>query len=161
MNNESIENLSPDSRVWIYQCNRNLTDQEVSQTDVVLQRFSNQWVSHNRQLRALGKIYHNRFLVLMVDQTQAGASGCSIDTSVRFITDLGNQLGVSFFDRMTFPYRNDGAIQFASKDEFEELFKAGKIDNTTIVFDNLVKTKAAFESEWEKQLVNSWHKRFV
>ena len=69
MNNESIENLSPDSRVWIYQCNRNLTDQEVSQTDVVLQRFSNQWVSHNRQLKALGKIYHNRFLVLMVDQT--------------------------------------------------------------------------------------------
>jgi len=158
---KTFEGLSPDSRVWIYQSNRTLSDVEVDKINPMLSEFSAQWVSHNQQLKAAGEILYNRFLVLMVDQTMAGASGCSIDSSVRFITDLGNQIGVSFFDRMTFPYRKNDQIQFASKDEFEQLFANGVIDDNTVVFDNLVKTKKELESVWEKPLAQSWHKRFV
>lgn len=159
--NKTFEGLSPNSRVWIYQANRSLTEEEVSKINPILSEFSAQWVSHNQQLKAAGKVMHNRFLILMVDQTMAGASGCSIDSSVRFITDLGNQLGLSFFDRMTFPYRKNEEIQYATKDEFEQLFANGAIDDNTVVFDNLVKTKQELETVWEKPLAQSWHKRFV
>ena len=161
MKNEVFYDLSAESRVWIYQCNRNLTDEEVERLNPTLSQFSKEWVSHNQQLKAAGQILHNRFLVLMVDQTHAGASGCSIDSSVRFITNLGNEIGASFFDRMTFPFRKNEEILFASKDEFEQLFADGKINDETIVFDNLVKTKGDLELAWEKPLSESWHKRFV
>ena len=156
-----FSDLSPESRVWIYQSNRNLSNAEVSGIQPVIRQFAQQWVSHNRRLKSAGAVLHNRFLVLMVDESQAGASGCSIDSSVRFINELGNRIGVSFFDRMTFPYRKNETIEFASKDDFEKLFAVGSIDDNTIVFDNLVKTKAELETGWEKKLSESWHKRFV
>lgn len=157
----AFESLSPQSRVWIYQANRNLSDTEVADIQPLVNQFTQQWVSHNNQLKAAGQIIHNRFLVLMVDQTLAGASGCSIDSSVRFITNLGNQIGVSFFDRLTFPFRENGVLKFASKDDWEGLYASQVISDDTVVLDNLVKTKEEFESGWEKQLGESWMKRFV
>ena len=117
--------LDPQSRVWIYQANRNLTDEEVRSVQQAVNQFTGRWVSHNRQLKAAGKILHQRFLVLVADETHAGASGCSIDSSVHFINDLGGEFGISFFDRLTFPYRKDGNLQFAPKDVFEKLYAAG------------------------------------
>lgn len=157
----AFESLSPQSRVWIYQANRNLTDAEVIDIQPVVNQFTHQWVSHNQQLKAAGQILHNRFLVLMVDQTLAGASGCSIDSSVRFITNLGNQIGVSFFDRLTFPFRENDELKFASKDDWEDLYASKAITDETVVLDNLVKTKEEFERSWEKSLGESWLKRFV
>lgn len=156
-----FQDLSPQSRVWIYQSNRNLSDTEVADIQPVVQQFATQWVSHNRQLKSGGAVLHNRFLILMVDETQAGASGCSIDSSVRFITELGSKIGVSFFDRLTFPFRENGEIKYVSKDDFEQLFANGSIDDGTLVFDNLVKTKQELETSWEKKLGESWHRRFV
>ena len=156
-----FETLAPTSRVWIYQSSRPFTQEEQMEVDIHLQRFANQWVSHNQQLKAFGKLFHGRFVVLMVDESQAGASGCSIDSSVKFIRGLEGQYGIDFFDRMTFAYLDGEEVKTAGKDDFAQLFAEGKISNDTIVFDNLVKSKTDFEASWQKRLEDSWHKRFV
>ena len=155
------ESLPPETRVWIYQANLPFAEAEIPAIRAQVKSFAQQWVSHNRALRSYGDVWHDRFVVLMVDESRAGASGCSIDASVHFMQDLAEATGVDLFDRMTFTYRANRTIQSAPRDEFARLYETGQINDDTIVFDNLVQTKAAFETQWEKRLGDSWHARMV
>ena len=155
------ESLPPDTRVWIYQGSRPFAEADIPGIREQVKAFAQRWVSHNRALRSYGDVWHDRFVVLMVDETRAGASGCSIDTSVHFLQDLAEATGVDLFDRMIFTYRDNTtrAIQSAPREEFMALYQQGKIDDDTVVFDNLIQRKADFEDRWEKRLADSWHKR--
>jgi hypothetical protein len=97
----------------------------------------------------------------MVDESQAGASGCSIDSSVQFVRQLQQELGVDFFDRMLFAWQDGEQVQTAHRENFAALYRQGLIDGDTLVYDHLVKTKADFESAWLKPLSQSWHARMV
>ncbi|MEM8524272.1 MAG: hypothetical protein AAGG68_06500 [Bacteroidota bacterium] len=155
------DTLLDTSRVWIYQSNRPFTDKELLEVRQYLQQFATQWVSHNRALRAFAEVYHNQFIVLIVDESQAGASGCSIDASVHFLQQLQAKFDVNLFDRMTFAYQENGEVKTAHRSEFKQLYQAGKISDETLVFDNLVNTKGAFEKQWVKPLGESWHRKMV
>ena len=157
----SYEILADSSRVWIYQSDRAFTRSELPQIKDYLEQFATQWVSHNRNLQAFAGVFHNQFIVLMVDESHAGASGCSIDASVHFLQQLQAKFNVNLFDRMTFAYKDGEEIKTARRNEFKELYQMGKISEETLVFDNLVNTKASFEQAWVKNLKDSWHKRMV
>ena len=58
------------------------------------------WKSHGAKLNATGILLHNKIIALSVDDSSLGASGCSIDSSVKFIKELGAELKVDFFNRM-------------------------------------------------------------
>ena len=92
--------LDEGSKVWIYHCSDVIPEEKIPEIKQHIFNFVSQWVSHSRELKAYGNIFHNRLLCLFVDESQAGASGCSIDSSVRFIKDLGAHYNVDFFDRM-------------------------------------------------------------
>lgn len=154
--------ILPDStRVWIYQAKAPLS--EITSQDITqqLQQFATNWISHNNLLRSYAGLYHHQFIILMVDESQAGASGCSIDKSVRFLQQIQQQYGLELFDRLTFTYKEGEEIKTAHKSAFAALYKEGKITDNTLVFDNLVTTKADFEKNWLKPLKDSWHKRMV
>src|SRR5471030_2904253 len=97
--------FSPNSRVWIYQSDRKLDDAVVQQIQLHLSNFATQWTAHNHQLKAKAEIRYNRFLVLIVDESQAGASGCSIDKSVNFMKQVGEQFNINLLDRFNLAYR--------------------------------------------------------
>lgn len=153
--------MPADAKVWVYQSNRPFTDEELRQLEVEIAEFADEWVSHNLKLKAFGAVYLKQFIVLMVDESQAGASGCSIDRSVYFLKLMEQKLGVELFDRMTFAYRLGDEVRTASRDEFAHLYQSGIINDETLVFDNLVHNKEAFDHSWIKPLAESWHKRLV
>lgn len=157
----TYDTLPDTTRVWIYQSSRAFTEEELPRLEQQLQTFVQRWVSHNRQLRAFAGVFHQRFIVLMVDESLAGASGCSIDASVHFIKQLEQAYNISLFDRMTFAYKDGDAVITAPREEFARLYAEGKISDETLVFDNLVDTKGAFDKAWVKPLGESWHKRMV
>jgi hypothetical protein len=155
------ETFAPTSRVWVYLASRDLSPQEVEAIHPVLEKFTRQWVSHNRQLKATGEVLYNRAIVLMVDESQAGASGCSIDSSVHFIENIGNQLGVNFFERFAFGANVNDEVRFFDKQGFKEAYASGLINDQTPVFDNLVNTKEALEQKGWQPLEKTWLKRMV
>lgn len=155
------EDLPDSTRVWVYQSNQPFPEREIADLRANIQQFVANWISHNQQLRAFGDILHNRFIVLMVDESRAGASGCSIDKSVHFLQRLQTHYGVDLFDRMQFSYLKDDTVHTVPRAEFSRLFQANEIDESTLVFDNLVTTKGDFEQKWTKPLAESWHKRMV
>ncbi len=158
---DQFDSLSPESRVWIYQSSRPFTDAQLARLRPMVSQFAAQWVSHNQQLRAFGDVFHQRFIVLMVDESQAPASGCSIDTSVHFIKTVEQQFGTELFDRMRFAYQQDSKVQIANRNEFRRLYASGSIDDETLVFDNLVNNKQDFQHRWLVPLKDSWHKKMI
>jgi len=83
-----FENLPDDSKVWIYQSNRKLTDNEVAEIEADIMVFLENWSAHGTSLEASFAVKYNRFIVLAVNQEVQAATGCSIDASVQFIQKL-------------------------------------------------------------------------
>lgn len=154
--------FSPESRVWVYTSNRPLTAQESLFAQKNLDAFCQQWTAHNQALLAKAEVLENQFIILMVDESQAGASGCSIDKSVHFLEQLGQEIGADFFERMRFAWVDaQGAIHFANRPEFVAQVREGKIDADTLVADTLVQTKAQLGVSWLVPFGKSWHKRLA
>ena len=149
--------FSEQSRVWIYQSDRELYDDEVKQLHEILNKFASEWTAHNHQLKAKAEIRYNRFLILIVDESQAGASGCSIDKSVNFIKRLEQEFGINLLDRFNLAYREGEKVLSAPRDEFEDLLRLGKINSNTIVYNNLVQNLEQLETKWEVPFKESWH----
>ena len=80
--------LPDSSRVWIYQSNRSFSDLELQEITSKLEDFITQWTAHGANLKASFEIKYQRFITLALDQQLNPATGCSIDSSVRFIQDL-------------------------------------------------------------------------
>ncbi|NCD70825.1 ABC transporter ATPase [Mucilaginibacter agri] len=150
--------FSENSRVWIYQADRELSNNEVTELQQQLNSFTQSWTAHNNQLKAAAEIRYNRFIILVVDESQAGASGCSIDKSVNFMKQVEQHYNINLFDRFNLAYRSsNGALLSAPRAQFEELIKQGAINQDTIVFNNLVQTLADLDTKWEVPFKNSWH----
>ncbi|MFT5017530.1 MAG: hypothetical protein ACI9G6_002306, partial [Limisphaerales bacterium] len=76
--------------------------------------------------------------------------------------ELGAELGIDFFNRMRFSYRDDkGNIHTVGRDEFKNLYRSGRLENDTIVFDPLVKELGELRQIFERPLEDSWHSRMV
>lgn len=154
--------LDNDSRVWIYQADSEFSYDQLDQIREELFPFLDQWVSHDQDLMTYGNVFHRRFLALFVDETRANvASGCSIDSSVRFVKHVGSAHKKDMFDRMTYCYMVDEEIFDIHHSEMQAAYQSGKINDETFFFDNLVKDKGQFLTEWIKPLKESWHFRFV
>jgi hypothetical protein len=149
--------FSENSRVWIYQSDKKLTDAIVNQIQQRLNSFTAEWTAHNNQLKAKAEIRYNRFFILVVDETQAGASGCSIDKSVNFMKRLEQEFNISLFDRFNLAYRDADEVLSLPRHDFEELLKQGRINTSTIVFNNLVQNLTELETKWEVPFKDSWH----
>jgi len=149
--------FSENSRVWVYQSNRELNDNEVAEAKVSLDNFTTGWTAHNNQLKAKAEIRYNRFIILIVDESQAGASGCSIDKSVHFMQALEAKFGINLFDRFNLAYREGEKVLSAPRNDFENLLKQGSINSQSIVFNNLVQNLAELNTKWEVPFKDSWH----
>ncbi len=152
----AYQDLPADAKVWIYQADRAFTDYEAITIQRKLDAFVADWTSHKKDVKALGQLYYNRFIVLMADERSFRVSGCAIDSSVAFIKELGQTLEVDFFNRFNIAYKIDDHIQVATKNEFRELLDKGVVTEDTLVFNNLVQTKAEFEENWLIPLRESW-----
>jgi hypothetical protein len=153
-------NFSENSRIWIYQSSRELNPAELARTEHILNEFTADWTAHNHLLKARAEIRYSRFIILTVDESQAGATGCSIDKSVTLMKSLEHEFHINLFDRFNTAYRKaDGNIATASRAEFEELIKQGTVTSETIVFNNLVNKLGDMAAKWEVPYKNSWHKQ--
>lgn len=156
-----FKDLPGHSRIWIYQSNRSFTDTELAEIEQSVTEFLTQWTAHGSDLHAGFEIRYKRFIVIGLDQTNASASGCSIDASVHFIQSLEQYFGVELLDRMNVSYKQGEYIAYKSLIDFKKMGKDKAVSGNTIVFNNLVATKQEYLESWEVPASESWHSRFV
>jgi len=146
-------------RIWIYQADRPLTDVEGKYVLDKLEGFTSQWKAHGKALAAKAEIRYDRFVIVMVDDSVAPPTGCSIDKSVHMLKEIEDELGIALFDRMQIAYRDAGGIRAVPRAEFERLMAAGEVNAETVVFNNLIASYPELKTHWEVPLRESWHAR--
>ena len=149
--------FSPQSRVWVYQSNREFTASEVAEIQEKLNAFTAQWQAHGHQLKAKAEIIRNFFIVITVDEAASNVTGCSIDASVRVLKEIEAQYNLDLFNRFNMAYLMDGKVFSLNKEDFETLVSIKKITPETIVFNNMVQTLEEFETKWQVPFAQSWH----
>ena len=155
-----FKTLSENSRIWIYQSNRSLTQQEKESISKLIEDFLNNWNSHGVSLNSGFEIKYNRFIVIAQDQNTQSATGCSIDSMVHFIQKLEKQYNISLLDKLNVSYKQGDYIAYKSLKDFKKMVKDGAVSKNTIVFNNLVQTKLEYTNYWEVPAFESWHSRF-
>ena len=98
---------------------------------------------------------------MAVDESFTTISGCSIDSSVRFVKELENELNLDLMNKMNVTFKDENRIFSVKLINFQQLVKQGRVTPETIVFNNMVSSKSDFESNWEIPAKDSWHKRFL
>jgi hypothetical protein len=143
-----FEHLDPNSRVWIYTADRQLNSDDKQLIDAAMADFMPQWAAHGNALFGDYLIAQDRFLILAVDESKAGASGCSIDTSVRFIKDLGLRLGVDFFDRMNLIIEDNGVQSSVHLSELTNYPEAS-------VYNPMITSLSELRNHWKIRVADS------
>jgi hypothetical protein len=151
--------ISENSRIWIYQSDRILKQEEEASILQMLHNFTYNWQAHGHDLVALGEVIHHQFIVLSVDEQVAGASGCSIDKSVALMKEIEQQFNINLFDRFRIAYKLNHEIKSCSREDFEKMIEIGEVKEDTLVFNNLIQTRKELENNWEIPLKKSWHAR--
>jgi hypothetical protein len=151
-----------ESRVWIYQADKPFDEKDITQINEEIDRFCQQWTSHNHDLRSLGGVMHDQFVVLVVDETRSSASGCSIDKSVAFIKNLEQKYGRKLLERNYVAWLDEKEqIHTIPLADLKQAVEEGRISMETKVFDNLVANRKDYISRWTLPLGQSWMKRFT
>ena len=155
--------LPDEARLWTFAASRPLTDQEAGPFLAATDEFLESWTAHRVPLATSREWRYGQFLFVAVDESAAGASGCSIDALVRFIRQAEEPLGVSLSDNQPVWFRDGkGQIRCESRERFKALAKEGQVTGDTIVFDNTIETLGALrEGRWETPASASWHARIL
>lgn len=133
--------LSPESRVWVYQSDRRLEKNEQEQLSQEIDAFVQNWAAHGNGLFADFTFVSPYNLIVAVDDSKVPPSGCSIDAFVRFLTSLGTKHSIDFFVRMkVVAFDGNDWSQLSFEDVSEKAANIRIIDPTIDRLNQLVKS---------------------
>lgn len=158
--NQVPADFHPDSRIWIYQSDRMLDTDEKETVTTAGKNFARDWTAHKVALQSGFFIVEDCFLVLVVDESLAGASGCSIDTSVRFIRSLEGKYDLKLMERRNIAYLNDNQVKITDLETWKQEVVLGHVDASTPVFNNMITHLSEIHTGWLQPAGESWLKKF-
>jgi hypothetical protein len=159
---ERFESLPDNSRVWVYAARNEVTGERAAKLLSAVDGFLSQWTAHGTPLHAARDWRDDRFLTIAVDQTKAGASGCSIDGLFRILKGLESELGTELITSALVFYRDQtGRVRAVTREEFEALASRGEIDESTEVFDTSVISLGEWRARFASRAGDSWHAAFL
>jgi hypothetical protein len=155
------EQLAPTSKTWVFLAEREFTEPEVKILIDSLTAFTDNWLSHGSLVKGHYKVLHNRFIVFFADEDGEAMCGRAVDASVKFIKDIEIKFGLALLNRNLVAYLKEGKAFSCTLNELSQLSEEGKITPDTIMFNNLVSTKADFEKNWMIPLSSSWQQNYI
>ena len=155
----SFSELPDDSRLWVFAASDRIVGERVSELLDAVDEYLASWKAHGEPLTSARDWRDDRFLVIAVDQSTAGASGCSIDALFRILQQLQGRLGTSLVGGGRVFYRNRaGNVEAATRTAFSDRAATGEVDADTIVFDTTVTSAANYRSGFERRAGETWHR---
>ncbi|MEO5817365.1 MAG: hypothetical protein ABIT20_19005 [Gemmatimonadaceae bacterium] len=152
-----FETLPDSSRVWVFGSDKLLTEEGTKLLLAGVDAHLVDWKAHGEPLTVGREWRDGRFLVVAVDQSTAGASGCSIDGLFRVLQQLEREVGASLVGGGRIYYReNLGVVQSATRDEIASLVQSGVITKDTVVFDLTLTDLGTFRACFERRAKESW-----
>jgi hypothetical protein len=149
-------------KVWVYTSPQKFSQE---QKDTILssaQHFLNSWESHGDKVKGEIGIAYDHFVIIIADDCGGSMCGRAQDAQMRFIKEVGEEIGQDLTDRMQLAYKvAEDAVAVKPMPAFKAEIANGGINGDTVVFNNMVTTYGEFGDKWEVPLVESWHKQLL
>lgn len=156
-----FQSLPDYARIWIYQSNKKLDPKSISILSETLKTFTENWMVHGKPMHASFDIRFDRFIILAANEGINAASGCSIDSSVRTLKEIGHALQIDFFDRSEVAFKNGDDVFTSNITNLKNSLSKGDWNADTLMFHNLITKKSQLETAWLIQSKSSWLKRYL
>ncbi len=151
-----FQDMPGSSRIWIFQGDRPIATEEINKLEPLVKSFIDEWTSHQSTVRASFNIQYHQFIIIAVDETQVGPSGCSIDKLFRFVQSMESVLGFSLLSKNKIALMKENAIITYNLPEFKNKVKQGEIHPQDQYFDLMVQDKNGLNTEWIKPVTSGW-----
>ncbi len=92
----------------------------------------------------------------MADETTAGVSGCSTDSSVHLIKEIEQKFNVQLFERQTLAFVMKEKIELLPLSQLNYAIENNFINADTLYFNNIVQTKKELLENWILPVKESW-----
>ena len=155
-----FKNIPDDSRIWIYQSSKDLSDSDIKIIDNKTTLFLENWKAHGNELQASYLIKERRFLIIAVNEKFNTIGGCSIDYSLQLVNDISTTINLNLLDRLSVNYRLENNIKSISLRDLKNKIKNKSFSPETIIFNTTVKTKKELSSDFELKISSSWLSKF-
>jgi hypothetical protein len=155
------QDFNLNSRVWIYQSSRMFFMGEALQIEELLETFVQNWQSHGTPVKGYANLLFGQFVIFIADETAAGVSGCSTDSSVRLVKELEQLYKVNLFDRNNLAFIVKDKIQTFPLAQFSYAINNGFITPQTPYFNNTVLNLEQLQTNWIVPAADSWLKTKV
>lgn len=153
----NYNDLSPEAKVWVYPSSRKFYPQELTPIKNKIENFIN---NQKDEIKICYLFLYDRFIIFLIDQNNSSINNY-IEKQVSFILNLQQEYKVTLLDKMNICFKQGEFIQYKEVKDLKKLVKNKSLSSKTIVFDNLIQTKAELESYWEVPITKSWYSRFL
>ena len=159
----AFDALPDDGRVWAFAAEPEPGPRETARLLHAMHDFVRQWTAHREDLTGAVDWWHQRFLVVGLDESRVGASGCSIDALMNRLSELEAELGVRLTESAPVWFRDaEDRIRSVTREEFRQLAGEGRVGPETSVFDLTAGSVGeARRDRLERRASESWHARLL
>ncbi len=156
-----FEQMPSESRIWVYNSERKFTQNELGFIHTKLKNFCEAWNTHGNYMPTSYDIRFEQVIILAVDESQLGASGCSIDSSVRLLKQIEQELGIDLVNQGKVSYfQKDDKLQVSPLLGIKSKIQEGVLDRDTRVINPIVHIKADMDDKWLISAKESWLSKY-
>jgi len=155
-----IHTLPTSARIWVYTSERLFSEQEQNLISLKFEHFLDSWQSHQLDVRSSFEIKENRFLIVAVDESYHGISGCGIDKSLHFVQELESELGISLTNKTNVVFEKDEAQIVLPFVQIKSATSEGIISSENFYFNTLVVNLGELRTNFKINVKEGWVKKY-
>ena len=148
-------------KLWVFPSSRKFYPQEIEGLKQRIEEFLGNWTNEGQSLDCSYQLKYDRFLIISVDNSEINLSLRAHDTLTAFILELEKFYDIVLLDKINVCYKQGEFVQYKDLKEFKKMMKSKGVSKKTVVFDNMITTKAELENDWEINIMDSWLGRFL
>ena len=156
-----FKTMPDDSRIWIYQSNRDFNESEIGIINDKTTSFLDNWQAHGKDLECSYSIIDKRFIIIAVNESVNPIGGCSIDFSLQLIKDISNTIGIDLLNRLVVNLKIDNRLESLSLSDLKNKIKDGGFSPETIIFNTAINSKSELLNNFEIDIKSSWLSKFI
>ena len=142
--------LPEESRIWLYAAENALSQDQQNYILKVISEDLKGWNAHQQPLTAGVTILENHFIVIALDESKNGASGCSIDTLQNTIQKIEKELSIPLMNRLNVFCEIEGEVVCVPS------FKLGSIAKDDTPFYDLTILAKSDLNTYLKPISEGW-----
>lgn len=158
----TFDALPTHARAWVFGAAAPVTGAAAQSLLAAVDAHLANWRAHGAPLVCAREWRDDRFLVIGVDESATGATGCSIDGLFHILREIESLVGTTLVGGGTVYWRDAaGAVVSGARPVFRAAAAGGAVVSETHVFDTTVTTVGAYRAGFEKTAADSWHGKLL